>query len=325
MHRLSIVLAVSVALVATLGGCVDDFQGSNVQFDLSPTTPVQATIGATPGPGQLPTDAHFTFYAFDEGTDGSGNPVGRLYAVQTFEIHPIVDLGSPCFIDVPPHVPFPGVHVSQYAALVAAQTGYTYSAAGGIDLANPPAGATMAQMVEAATAQQRMDNIAALGGGMGLEVISSASTATYPAVAADCTSDGIPPPSCTDDTSNQKRLQLCQKFWHDNPNYFEGTDRVLTSPLSGVTHGMVDGMNPVNQAPVGGAQFFVPDHLDSFTGYALYTNADGAPEPGTLLEFGTTTMATRGVIHVHMTNATNAAIQANVAIFPDLDEDNSSF
>ncbi|HTR50713.1 MAG TPA: hypothetical protein VMJ10_08405 [Kofleriaceae bacterium] len=312
-----------VALLA--GGCVDDFKGSNVQFDLAATTPVQAAIGATPGPNELPTNAYFMFYAYDTGTDAQGNSVGQLFHVQKLEIHHIVDLGSPCFIDVPPHVPWPGLHVSQFAAQTATLLGFGYSPTTGIDLANPPAGATMAQQIQAATAQQRMIDVAALAGPNGLAVISSASDATYPAVAPDCISPGIPPPTCTDDAANARRLAACQAFWKQYPDYFEGTDRVLTAPLNGVTHGMVDGTNPVNQAPVGGAQFFVDSHLDSFTGYAIYTNTDGAPDPGTLLEFGTPTMATRGVIHVFMTNAADPSIQANVAIFPDLDDDSSSF
>ena len=156
--------AVLVLLVAPLGGCVDTFKGSNVQLDLSPAMPVQASAGAAPRPGEIPANSHFTFYAFDQDTDSNGNPVGRLFAVQDFEIHHIVDLASPCYIDVGEHVPYPGLHVSQYAKQVAADTGYAYDPVNGIDLANPPPGATQQQMVAAATAQQRMENVAALAG-----------------------------------------------------------------------------------------------------------------------------------------------------------------
>jgi hypothetical protein len=323
VHRL-----VLVAVLAPLVACVDGFQGSNVQMDLSPAMPVEASPGVAPRAGEVPDSTHFTFYAFDTGTDSQGNPVGRLYAVQDFEIHRIVDPASPCFIDVPPNVPHPGLHVSQFAQVIAADTGYTYDATNGIDLANPPAGATQQQMIAAATAQQRMINIALLGGDMGIKVITSASAGNYPPLGADCNdTSGIPPPTCTDGPSNQRRLAMCQKAWHDDKNYYEGTDRVLTAPLNGITHGFVDGMNPVNLAPVGGSQFFVTSELDRFTGYAIYQQADfpTAAGPGTLLLFGAPTMPTRGVYHVHMTSAANPALVADVAIFPDLDQDNTNF
>jgi len=316
---------VLVAVIAPLGGCVDTFKGSNVQLDLSPVMPVQASPGATPRTGEVPANVHFTFYAFDEGTDSQGNPVGRLYAVQDFEIHRIVDLSSPCYIDVGEHVPHPGLHVSQFAKVIAADTGYSYSPGTGIDLANPPPGATQQQMIDAATAQQRMLNVAALASDTGIAVVSSASAGNYPGVAADCTdTTKLPPPTCTDDASNARRLALCQAAWKADPSYFEGTDRVLTAPLNGITHGFVDGTNPINLAPVGGAQFFVDEHLDHFTGYAIYQQTDGATGTGMLLLFGIPTSPTRGVIHVHMTNATSP-LAADVAIFANLDEDTTTF
>ena len=307
--------AITLSFIA-LVGCVDGFKGSNAQFDFSPATPVQASQGVMPRAGELPSNVHFTFYAFQ--LDPSSN-VGRLFEVTTFEIHRIVDLSSPCFIDVGDHVPHPGLHVSQYAAVIAADTGIT-------DLANPPAGATMEQKVEAATAVQRMMNVAALGSDAGIKVVTSASTAMYPALAGACVdSSGIPPPMCTDDTSNKIRLQKCQDFWKANPDYYEGTDRVLTQPLNGTAHGLVDGQNPINLAPVGGAQFFVDSELDGFDGYAIYENDDAKTDTGNLVLFGTPTMPTRGVIHVHMTDEQSPMVTADVAIFANLDEDQTSF
>ena len=306
-------------LPIALAGCVDGFQGSNVQFDFSPATPIQASVGAAmAGLGELPTLSHFTLYAFQTGTDSGGQPVGRLFELQQFEIHRIVDLASPCFIDVGAHVPHPGLHVSQYAKVIEADTGIS-------DPANPPAGATEQEKIDVATAITRQGEVALLASDMGLKVVSSASTASYPAVDSGCSeSSKIPAPTCIDDASNARRLAMCQAFWKANPDYFEGTDRVLTSPLSGTTHGMVDGMNPINLAPVGGAQFFVGAELDGFDGYAVYTQDDAGAGPGSLLLFGKPTEPTRGVIHVHMTGAV-PQLSAELAIFANLDEDTSSF
>jgi hypothetical protein len=299
-----------------LAGCIDGFSGSNVQFDFSPGTPVQASPGVAPVAGELASDIHFSLYAFDE-----HDSIGSLFEVQQFEIHRIVDLKSPCFIDVGAHVPHPGLHVSQYAAVIAADNGIP-------DYTNPPAGATEQQKIDVATAVARQAEVALLSSPMGMKAVTSASTAIYPALGADCSdTSGIPPPTCTDDDSNARRLAMCQDAWASDSNFWEGSDRVLTQPLHGTTAGMVDGMNPVNLAPVGGAQFYVDEVLSNFTGFAVYWQADGAAagDPGTLLFFGTPTAPTRGVIHVHMTNPMNPLLTADLAIFADLAEDDTQF
>src|SRR5262249_45401325 len=146
--------------------------------------------------------------------------------------------------------------------------------------------------------------------------------------AADCSgpSDQLPPPSCMDDASNARRLRLCQDAWHADPNLFEGTDRVLTAPLNGVTHGMVDGTNPVNEAPVGGAQFFVDNALVGVDAYAIYTQTDGTDAPGTMVFFGRPSApSTRGVTHVLMFSASTPPMVAELAVFADLGSDGVHF
>lgn len=308
-------LYASWVAVTALCGCVDAFSGSNVQIDLPPTMPAQAAFGAPSDPGQIPYAAHFKLYGIQKGADRE-----NLFELQRFEIHRIVDLTSPCYIDKGEHVPYPGIHVSQYGAQVAADTGIS-------DISMPPAGATEAQQIDAATAVQRMANVAALGGDAGLKVVSSASESVYPPVAPDCTLvDGmIPPPDCNDDATNAQRLELCQGAWNADRQFWEGTDRVLTSPLNGITYGMVDGRNPVNQAPVGGAVWFVDEDLDSMDAFALYWQMDGVEGTGTLMMYGTPTVATRGTRHVELVSPTNPLFNADLVIFSDLDEDKVHF
>ena len=304
---------VRAALIVLVGatGCVDAFHGSNVQLDLSPATAAQASQGVMPGATQLPANAHYVLYGIQQDADRE-----RLFALQTFEVHMLVDLGSPCFIDVGERVPHPGLHVSQYGAKIAEDTGIP-------DFRAPPATATEQQKIDATTAAQRMINITALATGM--KVVTSASTSTYGDVAPDCAQPGIPPATCTDDASNARRLALCQAAWDADPALWEGTDRVLTAPLAGTTFGMVDGVNPVNSAPVGGAQFFVDEDLDHIDAYALYAQPDGGE--GTLLLYGLAADATvtRGVRHVSLTSQTQPALSAQLAIFSDLDEDDVHF
>lgn len=265
--------------------------------------------------GELPANSYFTIYAIQE--DASQ---GRLFELERFEIHRIVDPTSPCFIDVGEHVPHPGLHVTSYATKIAEDTGIT-------DIANPPVTATEQQKIEMATAIQRMMNVTALGGAAGIKVVTSASTSVYPVMAAGCAgpADQIPPPMCIDEPSNQIRLRLCQAAWKTDPNLFEGTDRVLTAPLGGVTRGMVDGRNPINLAPVGGAQFFVKEALDNIDAYAIYTQTDGVDTPGTQLFFGRPTMPTRGVRRVHLVNPSSPALTAEMVVFADLGQDDVHF
>ena len=293
-------------------GCVDGFRGSNIQIDLGTQTPAQASQGAVPRPDQLPANVHFTLYGIQSGTDRE-----RLFALQTFEIHPIVDISSPCFIDVGKRVRFPGLHVSQFAKMVGEDVGIP-------DYKTPPAGATEEQKIDAATAAQRMNNIALLGADTGIKAVTSASVRQYPAVDADCNGTGLPPSTCTDAAANARRLAKCQEAWDSDPDLWEGTDRVLVAPLAGTTYGLVDGNNPINLAPIGGAQFFVDEAVGAMDAYALYYQRDDMEDPGNLLLYGTPTYPTRGISKVHMTSTTNQ-LTANLAIFVDLGEDDVHF
>jgi len=311
----------SAVLSLSLVGCVDGFTGSNLQIDIRPGFPVQAHVAGPVVMGELPANSHFTIQALR----GS-----EMFEIVRFEVHRLVDLTSPCFIDAGDHVPHPGLHVSHYAEKIAEDTGIS-------DIANPPPGATERQRIEAATAIQRETNVGLIGGTIpdhlglttGILAITSASTAVYPGVAADCNgpADLIPPATCTDDASNQRRLALCQAAWDGDAGFWEGTDRVLTAPLNGVTRGLVDGENPVNAAPVGGAMFYVDNPLTDITGYAVFFQVDGGAEPGMqLLGSGPITMPTRGVSRVTLANSPTApTIVILMAVFSDLGSDSVHF
>jgi hypothetical protein len=318
-----------------LAGCVDELQGSNIEFDFKSNTPTQAVVDtAAASPGQFPRDIHFSLYALS-----SSDTTGYMFKIQDFEIHKIVDLTSPCFIDVGEHVPHPGLHVSQYLDVIKQDTGIS-------DPLNPPADASQDNKIEAATAYQRDRNVHLLyDDSTGIKALSDASTAVYPAVASACgATDGIPRPECTDEASNKRRLEMCQAFWNENPSYFEGTDRILTDALNGTMHGMVDGTNPVAAGSlVGGAQFFVDEALAGFDTFAIYTqyddaDGDGIPDypPGTpdsqkseagqLYLYGKVSAPTRDVLHVHLKSPdVTSSAGAEMIIFPNLGEDNVHF
>lgn len=320
--RTTSVAIASTVLSISLVGCVDGFTGSNIQIDIRPGFPVQAHVAGPVAMGELPANSHFTLQALR----GS-----EMFEIARFEVHRLVDLTSPCFIDVGDRVPHPGLHVSQYAEKIAEDTGIS-------DIANPPPGTTERQRIEAATAIQRETNVGLIAGTIpdatgsttGLQAITSASTAVYPGVATDCTGPAelIPPATCTDDASNRRRLALCQAAWDSDAGFWEGTDRVLTAPLNGVTRGLVDGVNPINPpAPVGGAMLYVDNPLTNITGYAVYFQIDGGAEPGMqILGSGPITMPTRGVSRVTLVNsATMPTIVILMAVFSDLGSDSVHF
>ena len=307
-------IAISFTVAGTLAGCIDGFRGSNIQIDLSPGTPSQVARGQPPGMFEFPSNGHFRIYAIDQVGDRAA-----LFEIQRFEIHKIVDVTSPCFIDVGPNVPFPGIHVSEFGRAMATATGIT-------DLANPPADATEAQKIDAATAVQRMQNVAALGGASGIKVVVSASASLYPAVDADCGGTGLPPPACTGADDNARRLAICQATWAQDPDLFEGTDRVLTSPLNGTTFGMVDGLSPVSPVPIGGAQFFVDAALDRIDQYTISFHLDGTEDAGTLLFDGVPVDGPRGVRHVHLESPLRPGlVTAEMVVFANLGEDTVHF
>ncbi len=302
-----------IAAVLVLAGCVDGFRGANVQIDLSPGTPVQASAGQVPGMRELPADSHLRIQAVQNVGDSDS-----VIEIQRFELHKIVDVASPCFIDVGDNVPFPGIHVSEFEHAVQDATGI-------IDLANPPANASEQDRIDAATAAQRMANIARLGGAMGIHVVTSASPASYPAVDADCTSGGLPPPTCRDADSNARRFSICRATWAGDPALFEGTDRVLTAPLAGTTFGFVDGLNPIVPTPIGGAQFFVPFALLDVDEFAITIHGDADTGPGLLMLTGVPAPGPRGVRHVHFESPAFPGLTAEMTVFADLGDDEVHF
>jgi hypothetical protein len=260
-----------------------------------------------------------------------------LFELQRFEIHRVVDLDSPCYIDIGEHVPFEGLHVSQYLAETMKLHGFT-------DPAVPPADATEEAKVVVATAVTRQAKVTAMAGHDGPKAITAAAVGSpYGAVAASCSdTTGIPPADCVDPDSNRRRQEMCQAAWKDDPTFFEGTDRVLTDPLNGTTHGFVIGENPAGNLPIGGSAFFIDEVLEDFDGYAIYwqyDDADGNGQPdypasvpasertalGTLYLFGRPESPTRGVIRAHMTNIQSPDITAHLAIFANIGEDDVHF
>jgi len=344
-----------VVLVSGLGvtGCVEPFAGSNLQMDFSEGVQTNPRPGATLNPGQPAVDSHYVFYASQlvYQTDGNGDPVldgdgdpiveqAYLYEVQRFEIHPVIDRTSPCFIDIE-DTRYPGIHVTQYSTRLRRDLAVT-------DPYDPSVPRNDA--IDVLTADQRNVNLAALE--RALKAVTSASDFRYSdltAVGTQCVEDGgssteFPPITCDGDQSNAVRLSLCQEAWarEDAQGFYEGSDKVFTLPLNGKLFGMVEGMNPINDGFVGGSGMYVDEDLAGMDAYLINwqygdLDHDGQPDyPSTVpadqqypsgytyLQ-GTPIHVTRGVINVEMYNLDSSQVSAQVAIFPNLGTDDVHF
>jgi hypothetical protein len=251
------------ALGLGLGACVEPFAGSSVQLDFSSDTQSIARAGQTPAPLQPPPDTYFALYATDNVTDDAGATNAYVFAIQNFEIKPVIDQASPCFIDLE-GTRFPGLHVTQIANKVSEATGIP-------DPFSPPTGATDGDITDVLTARKRVSNLGDLQGVV--KAVVTTSNFKYGPVAADCVEDNaavdktqFPPARCTGDASNALRLELCTAAWKANPAFYEGSDKVFTLPLSGTYYGTVEGTNPINNGFVGGSSFFVDESLSTSIG-----------------------------------------------------------
>lgn len=326
------------ALGLLSGACVEPFAGSSVQLDFAPGTQTITSVGRAPQPLQPPADTYFALWATDAVAAADGSTVDYVFEVQRFEIKPVIDQDSPCFIDLE-GTRFPGLHVTQIANKVSEQTGVA-------DPFNPPPGASDGDITDVLTARKRLSNLGDLQAVV--KIVTSTSNFHYGASATECIEDNaavdqslFPPPRCTGDQSNALRLKLCKAAWAANPDFYEGSDKVFSLPLNGTYYGTVEGRNPINAGIVGGSAFFADEALAGMERYFITwqykdLNGDGTADfpdgtPDADKTYGHTYMAgtarrvARGVISVAMQNAVDPSIGAAMTIFPNLAEDGTHF
>ncbi len=273
------------------------------------------------------------------------------FKVNDFQIQPLINRSSPCFIE---HAGrrYPGLHSTMELARLEQDTNID-------DPLHPPADAPQGDIIDVLTARKRNQDQSSLESLV--RAVTSFSSALPPGVDPDfpmedyqensviqCadnpnTDPGkIPPPHCTDDASNTRRFALCTGYWKAHPDYYEGSDLVFTLPLNGHWYGAVNGSNPKNViGPIDGASFFVNVALTDFDALVMswqYTDFDGDGEPdypagtidqdksklGYLYMAGTPVQKSRGVVNVPMA-ARILNITGEAAIYAGLGEDHVHF
>jgi hypothetical protein len=292
-----------------LAGCIDPFSGSSINATFNATVQTPADPGDTPTGGQPPADTYYAFYAVQAFDDDAGQR-SYTYEVQRFQVLPLIDMASPCFIELDDSSsPYPGLHVTKLLERLQNDTGIS-------DPLNPPDTASEDDITDVLTARARMDFLPQLQSQVKAVVGFSDNLppGVHPdfPVAADCAAavadaGSIPPPECGVDPNdpdtdrlNQQRLSVCRAYWEadkarcdqENKDHYEGycegfyigSDKVFTLPINGRWHGAVTGSNPKNNGFLAGAQWFAPVPLDpgSFETLSVrwqYKDLDGDGEP----------------------------------------------
>lgn len=344
--------------------CVDAFGGSSIvavfeQGVESPATDIADAVGGRP-----PPNTYYSFYAVDityqtddEGNvvvDDFGNPVvetSYAYQAQRFEVVPMINRTSPCFIDLE-EARYPGIHVTQEFNKFCEQTGIDCTSTETIVETQADTPQREFDITDVLTAKRRHDLLPSIESD--LKAIAGVSIALPPGehpdypVADTCVEDdanvdpsAIPPPQCIGQESNARRLEICRRYWEDEPTYWEGSDKVYTLPLNGRYYGVVDGINPKNNGGVSGAQFFDEARLAHFDAFLMnwqFKDADEDGEPDYPADYedadkstigyhymqGTPEQLTRGTTSVFMSNRTYN-ITGEINIIDSLGEDDVHF
>ena len=200
------------ALAFLLVGCVDAFPGANVQIDFGSATPAPAQVGAViPADSQQPpANTYLSLYASKDTVENDVVVRSDLFEVQRFEIRPVIDQASPCFIDLD-DARFPGLHATRFYPKLLEAVGLA------ADDADPSKDAQTLVKFQSLSKNDRID---ALGGRQralllpqlqnAITTVASASlTFKFGPVAASCVENDagvdpnlIPPPGCSGEDSN---------------------------------------------------------------------------------------------------------------------------
>ncbi len=306
--------AIAVGALST-SGCVDSYHGTWMEFVLGRETHIP---GDTPGAigGRPPSGTHYEFWVVTG---------GRAFYLQSFEVTKQLDPDFPCFIE-DAESKFPGLHTTMW---------YEKNLEDVLSDGNPtePEGEQeLGQIADAFVREERLFKVSGA-----LKAVVGTDPTVTPAILTALANEVTvaAPITETDAASNARRLAICNAFFAEHPRYYVGQDKVFSLPLNGEFIGMVDGQDPRNSAPVGGAGFAVPVTFEKFD-YLWLTWQFNDPQDARIPLYGPSTYGyhymsgvpehrTRRTINVRMQNEQFPAIGANVAVFPGIDQDNIQF
>jgi len=324
------------------GGCLDTFGGSNIQITFSSATqiPGPSDINNRDDDGRPPENTHYEFVAIRNADEGGA----FVFEVAEFEIAPLLTPGSPCFIETRE---FEGLHSTEVVTKLREDLGIPEGAE--FDENTPVRDAS-----RVITAARRVGNQQLLANS--LKAVVSHSPFRPPGPGTLCADEAgydpteFPRNDCIDDASNAARFALCESLFAAHPDYYEGNDQIFGLPLNGSFFGAVDGRDPRNQQPYGGASLFVDTNLEGIDALAVnfqynctvedFENPDigpsacqpqfpaGSPESSVGFHYMSGTPAQgqqRGILRINLQNQLFSSLRAQAGIYVDLDDDNVNY
>jgi hypothetical protein len=287
--------------------CVDNFTGSKIELLLHGGVDVP---GDTAAGGAPPTDTHYEIWVTRD---------QAAFHIVDFEIHPVISTSDPCFIEEA-GARFAGLHSTQIVkklVAVATDGGRTPTPQDAADIELAKIRVGYQPQLEAT-----------------LKVFTLHEPGLTQATITQLTAD-VPPANQIDDASNADRLAKCQAVWRQHPGYYVATDKVLTLPLNGTYYGIVQGMDPRNQALLGGGSIDVDASFPEFDALRISwdwndpndTRKGNYPPTNTGHYYmaGPPVMIVRGVINVSLVNEEFSRIGGEASIFTDLGRDDVHF
>jgi hypothetical protein len=320
-------LVAVAALSAGALSCVDPYQGSWVEFSLSKTTEIPGDPAAGTSRGSRPpSNTHYEYWVVTG---------GNAFHLADFLVSKQFDSTFPCFIETG-RDKYLGLHSSKFYDKVLAEA-----------LA-PPGDPTTPDQHEVdllADADKRMQNQTAVENK--LEAIVGWDPKITPQVLTDLSNEinatdgtGAPIDDISDE-ANKRRLAICNRFFAAHPDFYVGSDKVFSLPLTGHWYGMVENMDPRSGAPIGGAGFTVPATFKQFdylwmtwqfndpADPRITTAVGGGPYGPSAVGYhymtGKPEYRTRRTINVELQNELFGTISGHMAIFPGINEDDATF
>ena len=326
----------TLLLATSVSGCsFDGFEGARIELLLGPGThvptgqPVKQGDATFVERGRPPAGAHYELYAAT---------AGRVVQLQHFNVAPAVDLDEPCAMESPGDeygavAGAPGL-VGIHLGALQERLLELAEADGEVDRAE--AAALVLAAGRAATIRQLQGYKAVVSHPFGGADQPAEAYARFVEARAELL-DSLPPTDATDEASNRKRWQLCSEFFDEFPDFYVGSDRVLTQPLSGVLYGSVEQLDPRNQSVTGGADLATSFALDgSVSSIRLNWQFDdlddarssalGPPRPhGYHYMAGELTSRTRGTSTAVLANTSFVEINGKITVFPALGDTGVQF
>ncbi len=316
-------LAMSAMAAAS---CVEPYRGSWIEFVLGSNSHVPGDDN--PGSGKPPSGTHYEMWL---------STGGRAFHLTSFRIVKQVEPDFPCFIE-DENSRFPGLHTTMWV-----EKNLEEVTADG-STSEPEGEAELGQMADAIERESNMQRVSGQ-----LKAIVAYDPAVTPQVLAALQAevDAQAPITATDDAANARRTAVCEAFFAAHPHFYVANDKVYSLPLSGDWYGIVEGTDPRNNGPVGGAGVTVPVSFEHFDYLWINWQFDDPNDPrisgavvndqgdsqgpygpsayGYHYMTGTPQYRTRRVITVEAQNAQFSAINATFGIYTSIGNDDVHF